>query len=33
MVKIDNFLHFKCISNEDMISLNTLKLQQQLQTL
>lgn len=33
MVKIDNFLNFKCISNEDMILLNTLKLQQQLQTL
>lgn len=33
MVKFDNSVHFKCISNEDKILLNTLKLQQQLKTL
>lgn len=33
MVKFDNSVYFKCISNEDKILFNTLKLQQQLKTL
>lgn len=33
MVKFDNSVYFKSISNEDKILLNTLKLQQQLKTL
>lgn len=33
MVKFDNSVYFKCISNEDKILLNTLKLQQQLKTI